>query len=113
MKAFTYLLLVSILSCKPASPYAELQQALHSNLSAETFQSYIEMPEADFENVIAESIKADCLSQEIGEAVKEIQRVDAGRRLIDAKAELREEEIVKIIEEIKQEYRLIKSALCS
>jgi hypothetical protein len=115
MKVYTYLFFASILlfSCNPTSPYLELQKALNSNLSAETFQSYLEMPEADFENVIAQRIEADCPSQEIGEAVKEIQRVDAGRRLIAAKAELRDEDIVKIIEKIKQEYRLRKSALCS
>jgi hypothetical protein len=114
MKAFTYLFFASILilSCNPTSPYSELQQALHSNLSAEAFQAYLEMPEAEFEKAIVQSIEEDCPSQEIGEAVKEIQRADAGRRLLAAKAELSDAAIVKMIDEIKQEYTLRKSALC-
>jgi len=72
----------------------------------------MEMDEAEFEKLVEESILADCPSEEIGEQLKEIQRVEAGRKMMAAKSELSDNELIALIEEIKNGYELRKAALC-
>jgi len=99
-------------ACESPNPYNALQKALQSNLPEATFQSYMEMDEAEFEKLVEESILADCPSEEIGEQLKEIQRVEAGRKMMAAKSELSDNELIALIEEIKNGYELRKAALC-
>jgi len=72
----------------------------------------MELDEAKFEKLVEESILADCPSEEIGEQLKEIQRVEAGRKMMAAKSELNDNELIALIEEIKNGYELRKAALC-
>ena len=106
-------LFLSILNaCESPNPYNALQKALQSKLPEATFQSYMELDEAKFEKLVEESILADCPSEEIGEQLKEIQRVEAGRKMMAAKSELNDNELIALIEEIKNGYELRKAALC-
>lgn len=107
-----FILFGILTACEPKNPYAALQEALHSNLSEATFQSYLELNEEAFENLVEKSIEADCPSKEIGEPLKEIQRVEAARKMRTAGTELSDEELVDLIEGIKSEYTLRKAALC-
>lgn len=115
MKNTTYLLaiLVSLLlACEPQNPYLELHKALQSNLPESTFQSYMELDPKEFEKLVEQSILADCPSEEIGEPLKEIQRVEAGRKMMATKSELNDNELIALIEEVKEGYKLRKAALC-
>ncbi len=101
-----------LLACEPQNPYLELQKALQSNLSESTFQSYMDLDPKEFEKLVEQSILADCPSEEIGEPLKEIQRVEAGRKMMAAKSELSDADLITLIEEVKSEYKVRKAALC-
>ena len=107
-----FLFLGILNACESPNPYNALQKALQSKLPEATFQSYMELDEAEFEKLVEESILADCPSEEIGEQLKEIQRVEAGRKMMAAKSELSDNELIALIEEIKNGYELRKAALC-
>lgn len=106
-------ILVGLLwACEPQNPYTELQKALQSTLPESTFQSYMELNPEEFEKLVEESILADCPAEEMGEPLKEIQRVDAGRRMMASQSELSDAELIALIEEVKAGYKLRKAALC-
>ncbi len=110
---FLLAILVGFLSaCEPQNPYLELQKALHSNLPESTFQSHMELNPKEFEKLVEEAILADCPYEEIGEQLKEIQRVDAGRKMMAAKSKISDAELIALIEEVKNGYKLRKAALC-
>lgn len=101
-----------LLACEPQNPYLELQKALQSNLPESTFQSYMDLDSTAFDKLVEEAILADCPSEEMGEPLKEIQRVEAGRKMMAAQSELSDDELISLIEEVKDGYKLRKSALC-
>jgi hypothetical protein len=104
-------IIISAISCVP-NKYAKLQTMLKSNLPTDSFSTYIEMPQADFDRIVEDAVMADCESKTISDALKEIEKVDVGRRLLKTKLELSEQEIIAVIEEVKSTYALLKAARC-
>jgi hypothetical protein len=115
MKNTRFLIVILVgflLACEPQNPYLELQKALQSNLPESTFQSYMNLNPKEFEKLVEEAILADCPSEEMGEQLKEIQRVEAGRKMMAAKSELSDAELIALIEAVKNGYKVRKAALC-
>ncbi len=112
MKYLYIIFLLFWVSCSQGSTIGALKNTLHITQSNDELKKYIEMADSDIQNEIESAILSDCESKSIGNRVKELEKIVSYRKIISAKKELSDNEVIAVIEQVKLEFKTRKAALC-